>query len=377
MESTDANGSQTSFSQGNRATLFDEGEALFRDLQAAIRSARERVWIETFLFTPDETGRATLELAADAAHRGCDVILLFDQVGTHVTNLGFFKPVEDAGGRVGIFNPLPPWRRYGRRIGSFLRHRDHRKNMVVDDAGYCGGHNFSSAYMGPPPHHFYDMTVKVEGPCVRDLAALFLDSFEKTTGESRPLPPAPEPLGGGVPARAVGLDAEHGHEELVRTYGEILDAARREAVLLFGYFAPDEPLRAPLLAAADRGVKVSILTAGKIDFPPLRLAGQHTYDPLLAAGIRIFQLQEPVLHAKTMAVDGEVCLAGSFDVNRLERRNTAEVAVHVIDPRLAGRIEEGFRSASARAREITLADREGRSFVGRALERVSYHLMGV
>jgi cardiolipin synthase A/B len=149
---------------GNRVRLFDDGTLLFQEKSDAIRSARERVWIETFLFTPDDTGRATLRLLCDAAQRGCDVVLLFDQAGSHVTNFGFYRPLVDAGGVVAIFNPLPPWRRYGRRIGSYFKHRDHRKKAVMDDVAFCGGHNFSQSYMGPPPHRFYDMTVKLQGP---------------------------------------------------------------------------------------------------------------------------------------------------------------------------------------------------------------------
>ncbi|HEV2130446.1 MAG TPA: hypothetical protein VGR27_05065, partial [Longimicrobiaceae bacterium] len=72
-------------------TLFDDGEALFEEKADAIRNARERVWIETFLFTRDKTGPATLDLLADAARRGCDDVLLFDQIGSHATNLGFYR----------------------------------------------------------------------------------------------------------------------------------------------------------------------------------------------------------------------------------------------------------------------------------------------
>jgi cardiolipin synthase A/B len=362
-------------SRGNRATLFDDGAALFEEKAAAIRSARERVWIETFLFMPDQTGRAALQLAADAARRGCDVILLFDQAGSHVTNLGFFKPVEDAGGRVAIFNPLPPWRRYGRRLGSWLRHRDHRKIVIADGIGFCGGHNFTSSYMGPPPHSFYDMTLKLEGPCVRDLASVFLDSFQATTGESRPLPEPPAPLADGVGARVLALDTTRGLHQLVQAYCELLESAADEVLLILGYFVPDETLCAPLTAAAERGVKVSVLTAGATDFPFIRLAGQHTYDRLLAVGIRIYQLQDPQLHAKAIVVDGERCMVGSFDVNQFERRNAAEVAVILDDQALAGRIHQRFRSCLPRSEEITPEQRRKRSALGRAAEWLTYRVV--
>jgi phosphatidylserine/phosphatidylglycerophosphate/cardiolipin synthase-like enzyme len=83
-----------SATDGNRLTLFDEGEALFEQVAEAMRTARARLWVETFILTPDETGRATLAMMSDAARRGCDVVLLFDQLGSHVTNLGVYRPLE-------------------------------------------------------------------------------------------------------------------------------------------------------------------------------------------------------------------------------------------------------------------------------------------
>jgi cardiolipin synthase A/B len=360
---------------GNRATLFDDGDELYRETLTRIRSAHRRVWVETFLFTPDETGRTILEAMSDAARRGCDVILQFDQLGSHVTNFGAYRPLEDAGGRVAIFNPLPPWRRLGRRFGSWLRYRDHRKIVVIDKVGYCGGHNFSQSYLGPPPQKYYDMTARLEGPAVRELARLFLDSFRQATGETRPLFGEPDHLEDGVPVRVAGLDVVRGDRGVVEEYSRLLDDARERALLLMSYFVPDEPLLEPLLAAARRGVGIDLLTTGATDVPVARWAGQHRYEPLLEAGIRIHELQEPRLHAKAMAVDGSRCMVGSFDVNTLERRNTAEAAVVLEDPALADAIESGFRACLPRSRAIDPGQWEGRSRLRRAGEWLAYRLM--
>jgi cardiolipin synthase A/B len=321
-------------SLGNRTVLLDDGDALYRETLARIRSAERCVWVETFLFTPDETGRSLLDAMADAARRGCDVILQFDQLGSHVTNLGAYRPLEEAGGCVAIFNPLRPWRRLGRRFGSWLRYRDHRKVVVIDDAGYCGGHNFSQSYLGPPPQKYYDMTARVEGPAVRELARLFLDSFRHSTGETRPLFDAPPPLQDGGAVRVAGLDAGRGDRGVVREYTRLLDGARERAVLLMAYFIPDAPLLQPLLATARRGVAVDVLTTGATDVPVTRWAGRHRYEPLLRAGIRIHELQDPMLHAKAMAVDGLRCMAGSFDVNTLAGR----ARIRKVGERLAYRV---------------------------------------
>jgi cardiolipin synthase A/B len=368
----DTDGAPTS---GNRVTLFDDGEALFARVCEAMRLSRERIWVETFIFTPDETGRATLDLMADAATRGCDVVLLFDQLGSHVTNLGFYAPIEAAGGSVAVFNPLRPWQRLGRRAGSWFRRRNHRKTIVADDVGFCGGHNFSRSYMGPPPHHFYDMTVMLEGPCVRDAGRLFLDSLGKTTGATRPLPDALRAQPDGVPVRVLAHDGRRRPSPLVHTYRDLLDGARERVTILMAYFAPDGPLRRPLVRAAERGVDVRLLVAGATDVPVARWAGEHTYDDLLGAGVRIWQLQEPHLHAKAIVVDGEHVLIGTFDINTAQRQHTMEGAVVAQDPALAERVERAFDACLPRSLPIDPARWKERSRFARALEWASHRLL--
>jgi cardiolipin synthase A/B len=360
---------------GNRVTFHDDGERIFAAKAEAIESARERVWLETFLFTPDVTGRATLGMLADAARRGCDVILLFDQLGSHVTNLGFFKPVENAGGRVAIFNPLPPWRGYGRSLGKWFRYRNHRKTLVADDTAFCGGHNFSQSYMGPGPHYFYDVSVQLEGPSVRDVGALFNGSYRKVTGDALRLPGPPAPVPGGVPVEVLAFDGTRDVNGIADAFTAMLNGAREEVTMIFAYFVPDARLCAPIIAAARRGVRVRLLTIGRTDLRTVRWAGQYTYEPLLEAGVRIFQLQEPHLHAKCMTVDGRTSLVGSFDVNTLQRSHTAESAVRVDDPGLARRIEGAFEDRLADAAEILPRRWHRRSPLIRAVEWAAWHAM--
>jgi cardiolipin synthase A/B len=337
----------------NRLAFFDDGEALFEAKKSAIRSAQKRVWIETFMILPDRTGRETIQLLAEAADRGVDVVLLFDQAGSHLTNLGFFRPVEEAGGQVFIFNPLPPWRRWGRRTGPWIRYRDHRKVMVADDTGFCGGHNFTSAYMGEPPHGYYDMSVRIDGPAVKELGRAFVDSVEKAGGGRRPLPDPPA-VPGGTAVDIVRQDARQGERGVVETFRAVLDGATRSVQMVMAYFVPDRRLCDPILEAAARGVDVQIMTIGATDFPFVRWAGETAYGDLLRAGVRIFRLTEPKLHAKALVADGATCMVGSFDVNTFERRDTADIAAVATDPALGGAIGDAFRRALPSCREIRL-----------------------
>jgi cardiolipin synthase A/B len=360
----------------NRVTFFDDGEALFEAMKAAIEGAQKRVWVETFMMVPDRTGRETIQLLSDAAMRGVDVVLLFDQAGSHVTNLGFFRPLEKAGGSVAIFNPLRPWQRWGRRSGPYVRYRDHRKTMIADDVGFCGGHNFSRAYMGPPPHSYYDMSVRLEGPAVTELARVFIDSLEKAGGRRRPLPHPPA-IPDGVPVQVVAQDAPHGQRDVTRAWERLMDSATESALLVMAYFAPDTPLCAPLLRAAGRGVSIDLLTVGATDFPFVRWAGETAYEQLLRAGVRIYRLQEPKLHAKAAVVDGQLCMVGSFDVNTFERRNTAEVALVTRDIHLAAGIRGGFQRSLPRCERVLLEEWVNRSRFRRGLDRASWKLLRI
>jgi cardiolipin synthase A/B len=366
---------ESAVTDGNHLTLFDDGEALFDHVTDAMRAAKARIWIETFILTPDETGRTALTLMADAARRGCDVVLLFDQLGSHVTNLGLYRPLEEAGGVVAVFNPPRPWQRLGRPLGSWVRQRNHRKTILIDDVAFCGGHNVSRAYMGRPPHHFYDMTVMLEGPAVRDAGRLFLDSLERTTGATRPLPEAPAAVAGGVRAQVLGHDGRRRPSPVLQAYTALLERARERVTLVMAYFAPDERLRAPLLAAARRGVDVRLLTAGATDVPPARWAGEHVYGELLAAGVRIWQLQQPSLHAKALVVDGAHALVGTFDVNTAQRQHTMEGAVAAADPALSARIERAFEHRLPRATRIDPREWARRSRIARSVQWLSYRIL--
>ncbi|NNF04734.1 MAG: hypothetical protein HKN17_09730, partial [Rhodothermales bacterium] len=163
---------------GNRLHLFADGDEAFAAADEAMRTARRRIWLETYIYEPDDVGNAVRDRMVDAAVRGCDVILIFDRWGSPRIDADYVKPIIDAGGRVAMFNPLIPWRRIGRKIAPF-RHRDHRKMLITDDAAFCGGSNVSTDYGGPGPEKFYDLVLRVEGPAVRDVSSVFLETFRR------------------------------------------------------------------------------------------------------------------------------------------------------------------------------------------------------
>jgi cardiolipin synthase A/B len=360
-------------STGNSVCLFTNAAELLEAKLGSIRQAQRRVWLETYIIERDEAGGAVFDALVEAAMRGCEVALIFDVSGSPRFSLREYRPLEEAGGRVAMINPPSFWRRLGRNSGPLL-YRNHRKTLVADDVGYCGGHNISNDYLGADPW-FVDTTVELRGPCVRDLASVFADSLRVATGESLGLPDPPAALPDGVPVSVLAMDARRDIDQIDEEIERLLRGATHRCWLTLGYFIPDAWLRNLLIDAAARGVDVQVITAGKTDVPPARWAGQHTYSTLLDGGVRIHQMLNPALHAKNMTVDGRWSLVGSYDMNLHQRKQNPEVAVAVEDPGLSGALEKEFARHLERSREVTREERAARSFVTRSVEWASYRLM--
>lgn len=354
-------------SDGNRLTLITDGDEAFRIAYEAIQQARERVWLESYIVEPDEVGRPAIAALADAAQRGCDVVLLFDRWGSPRLGRKHAAPILEAGGRVAMFNPVLPWQKLGRKVASVL-HRDHRKILIADDVGFCGGRNISVDYGGAGAERFFDESVRLEGPCVRDLAHVFADSFYDATGTTLALPPAPAPHPGGVPVAVLGLNTRQQEVDLDREIHRLLRRTRRSCYVMTPYFIPPRWFTEALIEVARQGADVRILTAGRSDVPAARVAGRHLYGDLLRAGIRIFEHRHPILHAKHLTLDDTVGIAGSYNVDRYGEKHNLEVGVIAPDPAFAAQLNQTFFDRLAHAEEVTLTAWRRRTLPERAVQ---------
>jgi cardiolipin synthase len=257
-----------------------------------------------------------------------------------------------------------------------LLRRDHRKLLVVDgEVAFIGGVNIS-AHWAPPGQGgaWRDDVLRIEGPAVYALERRFVATWRmafrdrfRHWREGRRWRRQARPGGGGV-----CLTVLSSRRSIHRAYLHAISRARRSVLVAAAYFIPDRKLVAALREAALRGVEVRLMLPGKSDHPWLKHATRAFYEKLLTAGVRIFEWNRCVLHAKTAVVDGVWGTVGSFNLERMSLRFNHEVNAVFADTRLGRELEASFRVDCGSCQEVDLAAFRCRPLWQRLLERMLY-----
>jgi cardiolipin synthase len=316
---------------------------------AAIGSAREVIHFENFIVADDETGRAFAEALIERARAGIKVRVLYDWLGSTCRALPrFWSRLERAGVEVRAFNPP-------RLTAPFWIRRDHRKMITVDGrTGFVSGLCIADHWQGSEEAEpWRDTGLSLEGPVVADLDAAFAENWALA---GSPIPPKelPDPdriaAGGIVPARVI-----RGRPGMFRTYRLdqfIAATARRRLWLTDAYFVATTAYVQALAEAARDGVDVRLLVPGSSDLPALQTIVRAGYRPLIEAGIRVFEWNGPMLHAKTAVADGRWSRVGSTNLNIASWATNWEIDVVVEDEDFASSMEAMYLEDLANATEI-------------------------
>ena len=315
------------FTGGNRLRLFANGEEGLKAMLAAIRNARRRIHLETYILRTDITGQRFIDTLAAQAREGVAVRLLYDAFGSLAIDSGALAELRHAGADVVAFNPLrrfyPHW---------LPRRRDHRKLLIVDgQVGFTGGLNIGDEYNAGPQdgtRAWRDTHIQVEGPAVQELEAVFLESWFRADGPELPwgelLTAEPNPCGHDT--CAVVADGPAYRRRVVRDLIVLaLHTAGSEVQLTSPYFAPGRKVLGALAAASARGTLVGLLLAGRSDHPILRRAARALLPRLIAAGVQVYEYQRSMLHAKTSVLDGRWAIVGTSNLDRQSFEHSYEV----------------------------------------------------
>lgn len=360
------------FTTGNCLRVFSFGDAGLAAMLAAIDSAQRRIHLETYILRDDATGRRFVEALAAKARRGVAVRVLYDAVGSLGLSPAAFDELCAAGGDVVAFNPL---RRFYPRW--MPRRRDHRKILIVDGrVAFTGGLNIGDEYnvgRGGAGEPWRDTHAQVEGPAVQDLEAVFLESWFRADGPNLPwsdiLGAPPPPCGD--ERIAVVADGPSHRRRLVRDLVALaLRTAREQVRITTPYFAPDLKILGALGRAGRRGLRVSLLLAGRTDHPMLRRAARALLPRLLASGLVVYEHHAAMLHAKTSVVDDHWAIVGTSNLDRQSLQHSYEVNLVVEDGTVPSELAGIFDADAGEATRIDLAHLGRRGWFERIIDRL-------
>jgi len=336
---------------GNELRLQFEGPTTFTSWLDAIQGARRFVYFENYLVRDDDVGHRFRAALIEKARQGVPVYVLHDWVGCWATARSFWKPLRDAGVEVVAFNP--PFAALGNPFGALRR--DHRKLVVVDGeiahlGGLCVGQEWAGTRTEAP---WRDTGVEIHGPAAH-AAALSFESVWNQVADPIFLAATMDPPieTGGTPVWLI--QGEPGRTRVYRTLHLSATRARRSIWLTDAYFVAPRSVSEALQSAARHGVDVRILVPAHNNWPIVGSVSRGGYRSLLEAGVRIFEWQGPMIHAKTSVVDGVWCRIGSSNLNSASLLGNWELDVGVLDEGLGRQLEGLFLADLASSVEIVL-----------------------
>lgn len=361
--------------RGGEVTLLQNGDAFYTAMLDAIRKAKDTVNFETYIFEPDEIGRLFIDAFKERARAGVEVRLLVDGFGALTLTKRYRDELRDAGVDVRRFRPPGL-----RNLVRFYR-REHRRATVVDGRiGFTGGAAVSKKWKGNVnnSHEWRDSMTRVIGPMVAGIQSAFAGNWVYCTGEVLAGPrffprldPSPGPCGVSV----VSSPSDSFQPIRLLLWLSFINA-RRRLWICNSYFIPDSRLRAAVIEGAQRGVDTRVLVPGNYtDALPVQWAGRSYYGELLAAGVRIFEYEAAMMHAKTTVIDGVWSVIGSANLDERSMELNEENVLGVADRAYAQSIEAGVLADFARSREIRLEEWRKRSIFRRGMERVAKALI--
>ncbi|OEU86279.1 phospholipase [Streptomyces abyssalis] len=333
--------------EGNSLVPLRNGDEIFTAMLERIRNAEHTVDMMTFVYWRGDIARRFAEALADRARQGLRVRLLLDGFGSRYIEKELLEMMDRAGAQVSWFRK-PLW------ASPFKQnHRCHRKVLVVDEkTAFTGGVGIAEEWCGDARNEkeWRDTHVEVRGPAVDGIAAAFAQNWAECHDElfderDRFVEPAPA---GDAVVQVVRGSAGFGWQDMQTLLRVVLESACERVRIATAYFAPDEYFAGMLCRTAQRGVEVEIVLPGPhADKRVCQLAGQQFYDELLTCGVKIWQYQPTMMHAKIVTVDRTAALLGSTNFNRRSLDHDEEVMLAVLDETFTATLDEHFEQDTA------------------------------
>jgi len=372
------------FTPGNAVELLRSGGEFFPALAAAVDAAQREVWLETYIFADDGAGTVIADALVRAAQRGVVVRVLVDGWGArHYLTARLERRLREGGVRLMKYRPeIAPWQFRSHRL-----RRLHRKLCHVDRAvAFVGGINLIDDMNTPnqkPPR--LDFAVRVRGPLLAPIVQTMQRLWalvELVQFESSEVPLFPNPIevarSGDQTAKFVIRDNLRYRRDIERAYLAGIRTAKREIILANAYFFPGVRFRRALIAAARRGVAVTLLLQARVEYRLLHYASRALYGQLLDAGVVIAEYHRSFLHAKVGVIDDRWATVGSSNIDPYSLLMAREANVFVRDARFAGELRVELLSMIETGTRYVEPERwSGRSPLAKAVTWVAYGVVRV
>ncbi|MES1982707.1 MAG: cardiolipin synthase ClsB [Pseudomonadota bacterium] len=361
---------------GHILTLLRNGEEYFPRLIVALENATQLIYLETYIFEADATGRMVATALAQAAQRGVQTHLLLDGFGSASLPKAWLDELRAAGVQVLKFRPQISWLTLQRQR---LR-RLHRKVALIDGrVAFIGGINIindipGGAIVAPR----LDYAVEVRGPVIEDIYAITrqLWTLVAWTNFRRQRLHVSLKKTPGATQRKVALlvrDNLRHRRDIEQAYLSAISAAQQEIIIANAYFMPGTHLRHALLHAVRRGVKVVLLLQGRVEYHLQHYATLALYDELLLGGVQIYEYYASFMHAKVAVVDSYWSTVGSSNIDPFSLWLAREANLVIYDREFALTLRaDVLQQMESGAHPVAHADWRRHNFLRRWLARASY-----
>ena len=359
---------------GNRVESLHNGESAYPAMLSAIKHAQRTVFLSTYIFESNPTGRQFADALVQARARGVDVRVLLDGAGEWYSIPRIRPILRRRGVRVAVFLPprlLPP------RL--LLNLRNHRKILSVDgDIAFIGGMNIGDRHLihrHDGRRGITDMHFRIEGPVGRQIESVFLSDWVFTTGDQiSPQHPPP-----GTPGNAFCRAIIDGPNESLNRLSMVLvgaiAAARHHIAIMTPYFLPPRELIAALQAAAIRGIRVDIVLPGRNNLYFMHWATRNMLWQLIKWGVHIYYRPPPFSHTKLFVVDKHYAQVGSANLDPRSLHLNFELVAEVYDPAVAGGLAHHIDQVRLGSNEVTLRELNERSYAARVRDAFCWLFM--
>ena len=359
---------------GNRIDILHNGESAYPAMLDAIDRAEHSIFLSTYIFRTDNTGKKFIDKLASARKRGVEVKVILDGIGEYYSLPRAGTLLKRRKVEVGRFIPpalIPP---------SFhVNLRNHRKILVVDKkTGFTGGMNIGSNHLAgnlSDKSRVIDTHFRIHGPVVKQILKVFIDDWNFVTQKNMDIDfPEYTYENKGAKCRVISEGPNEDFNKLATILVGAITSANKRVLIMTPYFLPTREMISALQTAALKGVSVEILLPQKNNLPYVHWATRNMLWELLQRGVRAYYQPGPFVHTKLMVVDDYYAHIGTANMDSRSLRLNFELALEVYDEEFIAVLAEHIVKCREQSKRITLAEMDSRRLLIRTRDAIAWLL---